>query len=627
MPFAARLIAISTAVAGATAVAVAALAAGDLPVRLAVSLAIAAILTELMQVSGGDGVGKSDVTDFTFSSGVLLAAVIALGSLGAALILPLAVAFVDELRGRPRFAIAFNAGVAAVAALVAGSAYQLAGGRVGEVALPRQLPQLLLAAGVAYGVNLLLVEGLVSAISRRRFRGLVVATARGQILSATSEAGFGIAFAYFLIAAPWGALTLAPLVVGVFKAHARVELHRRETARALETFANVVDERDSFTAHHSLRVAQTVQAFAEWLGCSPEDAARLRWAGRLHDLGKVTVDRAILHKPGSLDEQEWEAMRAHPRLSARLLRRFSLAGDEARAVELHHERFDGRGYYGVPREQIPLAAHLLVVADTFDAITSDRPYRSGFSRDEALAEVERCSGAQFHPAVAKAFVAFHRGIQAEHALSERDRAELGELWRAQCDVSRRAFRRPSSATIAVGLAVAALAAGGLGALQVAGSLTVAATAVLLVVAATHERARRLAGRLAGALEEGDLHAAVASIASAAPLRFAALSTADSAAPVRLMGVDMTDNLALRAWLASNADPDLPAVAQARSVGASGFVVAVPVGEPEAGTHLVLHFDAEPPPILRRALERCLASFRSCSPASKVTRREPLPTIA
>ena len=105
----------------------------------------------------------------------------------------------------------------------------------------------------------------------------------------------------------------------------------------------------------------------------------------------------MLSKPGKLRPNEWGTVWRAPRLSARLLRRFEVSAAEARAVEYHHERFDGRGYYGIPAADQPLAAHFLIVADSFDAMTSDRPYRAGLSVEEALAEIERKIGTQFHP--------------------------------------------------------------------------------------------------------------------------------------------------------------------------------------------------------------------------------------
>jgi hypothetical protein len=144
---------------------------------------------------------------------------------------------------------------------------------------------------------------------------------------------------------------------------------------------------------------------------------RLRWAGRLHDLGKVAVDASLLRKRGRLDGAEWAAMRRHPRLSARLLQRFEFVAAQAQAVELHHERMDGGGYYGVGGDDLPLASHFLIVADSFDAMTTDRPYRPALTEEAALAEIERNAGTQFHPTVAKAFVAVRRGLDPLTVLS------------------------------------------------------------------------------------------------------------------------------------------------------------------------------------------------------------------
>ena len=167
-----------------------------------------------------------------------------------------------------------------------------------------------------------------------------------------------------------------------------------------------------------------VDSLARALGFPYSDIDRLRWAARLHDLGKVAVDAAVLGKTGKLTPAQWGTVWRAPRLSARLLRRFELSAAEARAVEYHRERFDGRGYYGIPSADQPLAAHFLVVADSFDAMTSDRPYRVGLSTEEALAEIERNIGTQFHPAVAKAFVALQRGQDPYANLNPEEQAQL-----------------------------------------------------------------------------------------------------------------------------------------------------------------------------------------------------------
>src|SRR5256886_2372503 len=180
------------------------------------------------------------------------------------------------------------------------------------------------------------------------------------------------------------------------------------------------DARDPSTYRHSLRVAGYVDDLARGLRLPFSEIDRLRWAGRLHDLGKVAVDASLLRKRGGLDGAEWASMRRHPRLSARLLQRFEFVAAQAQAVELHHERMDGSGYYGIGGADLPLASHFLIVADSFDAMTTDRPYRPGLTHEAALAEIERNAGTQFHPTVAKAFVAVQRGTDPMAVLSAQE---------------------------------------------------------------------------------------------------------------------------------------------------------------------------------------------------------------
>ena len=269
---------------------------------------------------------------------------------------------------------------------------------------------------------LALVYLLVSRLLLQVVGGLEVL--QPDFAAAAAEAGLGAILALFALDHPWNVIAVVPVALAVNQAHARVRRSRQETLHALETFANIVDERDPSTYRHSIRVAGYVDSLARALGLPYSDIDRLRWAARLHDLGKVAVDAAVLSKPGKLRPNEWSTVWRAPRLSARLLRRFEVSAAEARAVEYHRERYDGRGYYGIPAADQPLAAHFLVVADSFDAMTSDRPYRAGLSTEEALAEIERNIGTQFHPTVAKAFVALQRGQDPFSALTAEEREEI-----------------------------------------------------------------------------------------------------------------------------------------------------------------------------------------------------------
>ncbi|NNM74581.1 HD-GYP domain-containing protein [Enterovirga sp. DB1703] len=152
-----------------------------------------------------------------------------------------------------------------------------------------------------------------------------------------------------------------------------------------EAFAQVVDTKSPFTSGHSTRVAFFVDLTAAELGFAPERRRWLRRGALLHDLGKLGVSNSILDKPGRLDEAEWEIMRQHPAQTARILSRIEAFRDLARMAGAHHERLDGKGYPdGLTADRIPLDTRVITVADVFDALTSDRPHRSGMTPGEAF---------------------------------------------------------------------------------------------------------------------------------------------------------------------------------------------------------------------------------------------------
>jgi diguanylate cyclase (GGDEF)-like protein/putative nucleotidyltransferase with HDIG domain len=168
--------------------------------------------------------------------------------------------------------------------------------------------------------------------------------------------------------------------------------------------AEAVDLRFSGTARHSETVGRYAEMMARELGLSEQRTARVRLAGMLHDIGKVSVPDSILQKPARLSEAELEVIRRHPELGAQMLDHPSLA-DIRQWVGAHHEQPDGRGYpKGLRGEAIPMEARILAVADAYEAMTSDRAYRSSLDHAAARAELERCAGAQFDARVVQALI-------------------------------------------------------------------------------------------------------------------------------------------------------------------------------------------------------------------------------
>jgi putative nucleotidyltransferase with HDIG domain len=177
----------------------------------------------------------------------------------------------------------------------------------------------------------------------------------------------------------------------------------------LQALANALDVRDSETGGHSERVLHYMELITRELGIGGDDAAFLRRGALLHDIGKIGVPDNVLRKPAALSESEWVTMRKHPEFGARIIADIPFLHDVAKIVRHHHERWDGKGYPdGLAGEDIPVGARIFAVADSFDAMTSDRPYRRGMSVEDACAEVARCRGTQFDPSVVDAFQRIQR---------------------------------------------------------------------------------------------------------------------------------------------------------------------------------------------------------------------------
>lgn len=173
---------------------------------------------------------------------------------------------------------------------------------------------------------------------------------------------------------------------------------------AIEALAFALEAKDKYTAGHSRRVTDIAVAIGRELGLSPDDIEDLRWGGLLHDVGKIAVDQLIQNKTGELTPEEYEHIMTHAHVGAGIVKPV-VNGKVVEMIEHHHNHYDGSGMNQVViGEDIPLGARILAVADAFDAMTSDRPYRSAMSIEEALSEIMRCTGTQFDPVVAAAFL-------------------------------------------------------------------------------------------------------------------------------------------------------------------------------------------------------------------------------
>jgi putative nucleotidyltransferase with HDIG domain len=203
-----------------------------------------------------------------------------------------------------------------------------------------------------------------------------------------------------------GSVTLEPSSPSQNTLATASQLHLVETV-AVRVLTAAAAARDRGTDDHSQRIVQLAEATTRKLGGSEEEQHLIRLAALLHDIGKIGIPDAILHKPGPLTTEEWTIMRRHPEIGRQILEEAGgIFRPLAAIVAAHHERWDGQGYpAGLAGEEIPLAARILSVVDSYDAMISHRPYRNPFSVKEARAELQRGAGGQYDPCVVEAFLA------------------------------------------------------------------------------------------------------------------------------------------------------------------------------------------------------------------------------
>jgi HD superfamily phosphohydrolase YqeK len=344
------------------------------------------------------------------NSSATLAAAVLLGPVGAALV---GACTIFGMRRGPSLAQrAFNTGMMALSAYLAGRVFVALHGQVGipsATSFPNVIAPFAAAALVHAVTNHTLLAGVLWLTSDRDFAGRR-APLGVSIKLIASDLGYG-AFG-LLIAALWSVtgpfapvLILVPLFVARW-AVTQIAEQQQAYEATVGALCQAVETKDFYTRGHSDRVSRGSVMIAREIGMHGERVEAIRYAGMLHDVGKLGVPTKVLQKTGKLTEEEYAAIQLHPMRGLDIVREIGFLDEALAGIMHHHERIDGRGYpMGLAGDEIPEFARVLAVADAFDSMTSTRSYRGARPVEEAVAELRKWSGTQFDPAFVDAFVA------------------------------------------------------------------------------------------------------------------------------------------------------------------------------------------------------------------------------
>jgi HD superfamily phosphohydrolase YqeK len=338
-----------------------------------------------------------------------LASVVLLGPAGAALVGVCAVVTGQRHLGPERRL--FNAAQFALCGYAAGQVFVHVGGTpwasgMSHTSVSRTLGPFVAADVTFVAVNLLLIAGVLVIAKQVSVRG----PRWGPIVQLASGC-LGYGMFGLLIAALWSEvgvsaalLVLLPLFIARW-AFALTRAQQKAYDATIAALCQAVETKDYYTRGHSERVSRGSVMIAQEIGMRPERITAIRYAGMLHDVGKLGVPTKVLRKSGDLTEEEYAAIQLHPMRGLEIVREIGFLDEALNGIMHHHEKMNGRGYpMGLAGEEIPEFARAISVADAFDAMTSDRLYRGARSREEAVAELRRCAGTDFDPQMVEAFV-------------------------------------------------------------------------------------------------------------------------------------------------------------------------------------------------------------------------------
>ncbi|MGI6658852.1 MAG: HD-GYP domain-containing protein [Dethiobacteraceae bacterium] len=300
----------------------------------------------------------------------------------------------------------FNASQMALATGLAGHAYLLSGGVNGRINLPYDIFPILVCTIVFFFINTTLVMLAVTFSQNVSFVGVWLTSFKWSVPNYLSNCPLGVLIAavFNSMGIPGILLLIVPLMVARHTFIMYMDM-RNQYISTIKALTKAIDAKDQYTRGHSERVAKYSVWIAEELHLPEDYIEKLEYIALMHDIGKIGVPEHILNKPSRLSDEEYRLVMKHAAVGAEIISNIKFIGEHADIVRHHHERVDGRGYPdGLKEEQISLGAKIIGVADAFDAMTSERIYRAPLTKEEAVAELKRCSNTQFSEEVVQAFL-------------------------------------------------------------------------------------------------------------------------------------------------------------------------------------------------------------------------------
>jgi putative nucleotidyltransferase with HDIG domain len=348
------------------------------------------------------------------SLAIIIATVILFGPLGSCIIITLGLSLrFKKVNGKyqhifndPIYKTFFNFSVLLLPVLYGALIYASLGGTFSTDNIWTNFHLVVIFSLIYLLLNTFLVSILFSLLNNKNPLYFFLSNVRLSFLNSMVMTPFAVMLALvFNVYGYVGVLLVVFLIVLVrYTFYLYLEL-KTQYVETVDTLMHAVEARDKYTEGHSKRVAEISTLIAKEFKYNDMRIERLHMASLLHDVGKIGIDDKILNKPGILTKEEYEIIKSHPEIGYNILKDIKNLQDILPIVRSHHERYDGKGYPdGKKSEELELDVFIIQLADTIDAMTTDRPYRKALSHDEVISEIKKYSGSQFHPKVVEAYL-------------------------------------------------------------------------------------------------------------------------------------------------------------------------------------------------------------------------------